>query len=45
MARMLVDHALAYGWDGARGGFYRDGGTYGPPEDRQEGMVGARPRA
>ena len=36
MARMLVDHALAYGWDGSRGGFYRDGGTYGPPEDRQK---------
>lgn len=36
MARMLVDHALAYGWDAARGGFYRDGGTYGPPEDRQK---------
>ena len=36
MRRMLVDHALAYGWDQRLGGFYRDGGTYGPPEDRQK---------
>jgi mannobiose 2-epimerase len=36
MARMLVDHALAYGWDQDRGGFYRDGTTYGPPEDKQK---------
>jgi mannobiose 2-epimerase len=35
MARMLVDHALAFGWDARVGGFYRDGTTYGPPEDRQ----------
>jgi mannobiose 2-epimerase len=32
-ARMLVDHALAYGWDAILGGFYREGTTYGKPED------------
>ena len=36
MARMLVDHALAYGWDETYGGFYRDGTTMGPPEDRRK---------
>ncbi len=36
MARMLVDHALAYGWDRAAGGFYRHGTTFGTPEDRQK---------
>jgi mannose/cellobiose epimerase-like protein (N-acyl-D-glucosamine 2-epimerase family) len=35
VAKMLVDHALAYGWDQRLGGFYRDGTAYGPPEDRQ----------
>lgn len=34
MAKMLVDHALAYGWDEAYGGFYRDGTTIGRPEDK-----------
>ncbi|MGA7343420.1 MAG: AGE family epimerase/isomerase [Terracidiphilus sp.] len=33
MARMLVDHALAYGWDHANGGFFREGTTFGKPED------------
>ena len=33
MARMLVDHALAYGWDSANGGFFREGTTFGKPED------------
>lgn len=33
MARMLVDHALAYGWDENIGGFYREGTTFGKPED------------
>ena len=32
MARMLVDHALHYGWDEKLGGFYQDGTTTGPPE-------------
>jgi mannobiose 2-epimerase len=36
MARMLVDHGLAYGWDQTYGGFYRDGTTFGRPEDRQK---------
>jgi mannobiose 2-epimerase len=36
MARMLVDHGLAYGWDETQGGFYRDGTTFGPPEDKQK---------
>jgi len=34
MARMLVDHALAYGWDDNLGGFYREGTTYGKPEEK-----------
>lgn len=33
MARMLVDHALAYGWDAKNGGFFREGTTFGKPED------------
>jgi mannobiose 2-epimerase len=36
MARMLVDHGLAYGWDETLGGFYRDGTTFGQPEDKQK---------
>ena len=32
MARLLVDHALAYGWDGTYGGFYQYGTTFGKPE-------------
>jgi mannobiose 2-epimerase len=40
MAKMLVDHALAYGWDQTYGGFYRDGTTMGRPEDlRKEWWV------
>ena len=30
---MLVDHALAYGWDDKNGGFFREGTTFGKPED------------
>ena len=33
MAKMLVDHVLAYGWDGKNGGFFREGTTFGKPED------------
>jgi mannobiose 2-epimerase len=33
MARMLVDHALAYGWDEKLGGFYGEGPTFGKAED------------
>ena len=33
MAKMLVDHALAYGWDQTNGGFLREGTTFGKPED------------
>ena len=36
MARLLVDHALAYGWDEAMGGFFRHGTTFGKVEDRQK---------
>jgi mannose/cellobiose epimerase-like protein (N-acyl-D-glucosamine 2-epimerase family) len=36
MARLFVDHALAFGWDTNLGGFYRDGTTFGPAEDRQK---------
>ena len=40
MAKMLVDHALAYGWDETYGGFYREGTTIGRPEDlRKEWWV------
>jgi mannobiose 2-epimerase len=34
MAKLLVDHALANGWDTERGGFYQDGTTFGKPESR-----------
>ncbi len=34
MARLLVDHALAHGWDETYGGFYQDGTTFGKPESR-----------
>lgn len=34
MARLLVDHALANGWDQAYGGFFQDGITFGKPESR-----------
>lgn len=33
MAKMLVDHALAYGWDEKNGGMVREGGSYTPQED------------
>lgn len=33
MAKLLVDHALAYGWDQSRGGFYHGGPTTGRPAD------------
>ena len=36
MAKMLVDHAVVYGWDATDGGFYREGTTMGPPEDRRK---------
>jgi mannobiose 2-epimerase len=36
MARKLVDHALAYGWDETNGGFYREGTTIGAPEDMKK---------
>jgi mannobiose 2-epimerase len=40
MAKMLVDHALAYGWDENLGGFYGEGTTFGKPEDpRKEWWV------
>jgi mannobiose 2-epimerase len=40
MAKMLVDHALAYGWDENLGGFYGEGTTLGKPEDvRKEWWV------
>jgi mannose/cellobiose epimerase-like protein (N-acyl-D-glucosamine 2-epimerase family) len=32
-AKMLVDHALAYGWDAQHGGFFQYGTAFGPPED------------
>ncbi len=36
MARMLVDHALAYGWDADMGGFYEEGTTFGKAEDKRK---------
>jgi mannobiose 2-epimerase len=36
MAKMLVDHALAFGWDDERGGFYREGTTFGKPEEKSK---------
>jgi cellobiose epimerase len=36
MARMLVDHALHYGWDANLGGFYNDGTTMGQPENKSK---------
>lgn len=36
MARLLVDHALAYGWDEVNGGFFRDGTTFGDAEDKRK---------
>jgi len=34
MAKMLVDHALAYGWDETYGGLFREGTTFGRSEDK-----------
>jgi len=34
MAKMLVDHALAFGWDEKLGGFYGEGTTFGRAEDK-----------
>jgi mannobiose 2-epimerase len=42
MAKMLVDHALAYGWDAKNGGFFQDGTTMGSSEStRKEWWVQA----
>jgi mannobiose 2-epimerase len=42
MAKMLVDHALACGWDPTNGGFFEEGTTSGKPEDtRKEWWVQA----
>ena len=34
MAKLLVDHALANGWDEVYGGFFDDGTTFGKPESK-----------
>ena len=36
MAKMLVDHALAFGWDEKLGGFYGEGTTFGKPEEKSK---------
>lgn len=36
MARRLVDHALAFGWDEDLGGFYQEGPTWGEAHDRHK---------
>ncbi|MGB8029723.1 MAG: AGE family epimerase/isomerase [Terracidiphilus sp.] len=33
-SKMLVDHALAYGWDASNGGFFQDGTTMGKSESQ-----------
>ena len=33
VGRMLMDHALAYGWDAAHGGLYHSGSFNGRPDD------------
>jgi mannobiose 2-epimerase len=33
MAKLLVDHAMSYGWDETLGGFYGEGTTFGKPEN------------
>ncbi len=34
VGRMLMDHALAYGWDAAHGGIYHSGAFSGLPDDQ-----------
>ncbi|HSS96035.1 MAG TPA: AGE family epimerase/isomerase [Terriglobales bacterium] len=36
MAKMLADHALAYGWDENMGGIYGDGAATGNPENTKK---------
>jgi mannobiose 2-epimerase len=36
MAKQLVDHSLAYGWDEEHGGFYGEGITFGKPENKNK---------
>jgi cellobiose epimerase len=36
MAKLLADHALAYGWDENMGGIYEDGTATGKPEDTKK---------
>lgn len=36
IAKQLVDHALAYGWDETYGGFYREGTAAGRAEDMRK---------
>lgn len=33
VGRMLVDHALAYGWDKDKGGLFHSGAAFGKPDD------------
>jgi mannobiose 2-epimerase len=36
VARLLVDHALDYGWDREHGGFYDTGTAFGAPANRDK---------
>jgi mannobiose 2-epimerase len=36
MAKLLVDHALANGWDETHGGLFEEGTTFGKPEARSK---------
>jgi mannobiose 2-epimerase len=36
MARLLVDHALQFGWDEQSGGFYEEGTTFGQAEHKDK---------
>ena len=35
-AKSLVDHAIDYGWDKDRGGFFEAGGTFGPAREKNK---------
>ena len=36
VAKMLVDHALDFGWDAKNSGFFETGGTFGPVHDKRK---------
>jgi cellobiose epimerase len=36
VAKMMLDHALEFGWDAANGGFFETGGAFGPVHDKRK---------